>query len=149
MSAAQPIEESTRLIGPLDGDAARLHWSECESLLSPALARDGWKITGDQLREQIASGLVGLYVVEDFATGSMLAALACEVLDFPNRKVFSVAYCGGHDAYRWAHLIRAIEEEAAKYGCQVVRIPGRKGWGRVFPEYREVQRIFEREVVIP
>lgn len=147
MSAAAHIEDAVRLSGPLNGEGVAKLWPQCEPLLASALERDAWKLKPDQLLTQIADGLMGLYVVHDFASGELLAALACEVQDYPNARVFVVAYCGGHDAHRWAQLIGDVEREAARLGCHVVRIPGRKGWGRVFPEYRETYRVFEREIL--
>jgi hypothetical protein len=122
-------------------------WPQCEPLLEKALERDGWKLTPDQLLDQICSGLMGLYVVTDLSTAEVLAAAACEALEYPNANVFSIAYLGGREAHRWAHMIGLLEQEAVDLGCHVVRIPGRKGWARVFPEYREVHRVFEREVI--
>lgn len=147
MSAALDTQTGVSLVGPLDREAVEKLWPVCAPLLAQALERDGWKLKPEQLLAQIAEGLVGLYVVEDFATAEVLAALACEVCEYPNAQVFSVSYLGGRDAHRWVHLIADVEREAVRLGCHVVRIPGRKGWGRVFPDYAEVHRVFEREVM--
>lgn len=148
MSAAQNLDTvTTRLVGPLDGDAIAAQWAIAEPMLARALERDDWKMKPDQLYEQIAAGMMGLYLAQDFATGETLAAMACEVQDYPNARVFSIAYCGGREAWRWAGVaIAEFEREAARLGCHTVRIPGRKGWGRVFPDYRETHRVFERRI---
>lgn len=138
---------TTRLIGPMDGDAVVDLWPMVEPMLIPALEREGWKLKPDQLFRQIADGLMGLYVVQDFQKGEIVAAMACEVQEYPNALVFSIGYCGGHDLETWVHLIADFEAEAKRLGCHVLRIGGRKGWGRIFPDYREVLRIYERELV--
>lgn len=147
MSAAPNMDMvTTRLVGPLDGDAIAAQWAVAEPMLARALEREGWKMKPDQLHSQIAEGLMGLYLAQDFATGETLAAMACEVQEYPNARVFSIAYCGGREAWRWVHTIADFEREAARLGCHTVRIPGRKGWGRVFPGYRETFRVYEREI---
>ena len=140
------MEHTTRLIGPLQKEAFDGIWPVVEPYLANALERDGWKLRPDDLHNQITSGVMGLYVVQDFKTAEILAALACEVQEYPNAAVFSIAFAGGKDMERWQHLIAEIEMHAKALGCHVVRIPGRAGWARVFPEYREAHRVFEKEI---
>jgi len=139
-------DSAVRVIGPLDERGVSDYWPKVEPMLAAALERDGWKLRPADLIAQISEGLMGLYVAHDFEKGDVLGAIAAEVQEYPNARVFSIAYCGGHDLYRWAPLIADMEREAVRLGCHVVRIPGRKGWGRVFPDYRETHRVFEREV---
>lgn len=146
MSAALQTD-TVRLLGPLPQEAMEAIWPKAEHLLLPALEHEGWKMKPDQLHDAIASGSMGLYVAHDFATGEVLAALVAEAQEYPNAQVFSLAYCGGEQMERWAHLISALEQEAVRLGCHIVRIPGRKGWGHIFPDYREVMRVYEREIV--
>lgn len=134
------------LVGPLDQAAVEKLWGVASEMLIPALEREGWKIKPDQVLKQISEGLMGLYVVQDFISGEVLAALICEAQEYPNAQVFCVSYLGGKDVHRWSHLIADVEMEALRLGCHIVRIPGRKGWGQIFPTYREVYRVFEREV---
>ena len=140
-------DSATSLIGPLEEQGVRDAWPKVEGFIREALERDGWKVRPSDLMQQIASGEIGLYVVRDEG-GEILGAVACEVQEYPNANVFNIAYCGGHELHRWAHLLGNLEAEAARYGCETVRITGRAGWGRVFPDYHEVQRVFERKVVV-
>jgi len=132
--------------GPIDGTEIGVVWPNVEPFLSAALETDGVMTSADLL-DQMSSGLWGLYVVTEDATGEILGAVCCEVQEWPNGPVFNIAYCGGHSLYRWAGLLGALEAEAVRLGCDTVRITGRAGWGRVFPDYREAHRVFERKVV--
>ena len=145
---AQQLDAGVSVVGPLNEEAVRDAWPKVVGYLAEALDRDGGKMLPGDVLKQIAEGLLGLYTVLDFATGEILAAVVCEVQEYPQESVFNVAYCGGRELYRWAHLLGEMEREAARLGCQVVRITGRAGWGRVFPDYHEVSRIFERRVVM-
>ena len=146
MSAALHTEEATRVIGPLDANGFNHYWPKVEQFLTDALQHEGFKLKPQQLAGQITEGLMGLYVVLDMAHGEVLGALACEVAEYPNENVFVIAYCGGRDLYRWANLIGEMEREAIRLDCRTVRIPGRKGWGKVFPDYRETYRVYERKL---
>lgn len=140
-------DNGVSVVGPLTEEGVRDVWPKVEAYLSDALAREDWKLRPEDLLGQIADGLVGMYAIWDDETGEILGAVCCESFEYPRSNVFNVAVCGGKDLYRWAHLMGAIEEEAVRLGCDTVRISGRPGWGRVFPDYREVHRVFERKVV--
>lgn len=133
--------------GPLDEAGVREAWPKAESMLCAALERDGLKLLQEDLLEQISEGLIGLYVLTDDESGELIGALACEAQEYPRSMVFNIAYCGGRDLYRWAGLLGSMEAEAVRLGCDTVRITGRPGWGRIYPDYREMNRVFERKVV--
>lgn len=135
------------VIGPLEEGAVRAVWPFVQEYLQNALLVDGGKVSLDDLFKQIGEGTMGLYVVQDFANGDILAAICCEVHEYPNVNVFNVAYLGGRELYRWASLFGELEAEAVRLGCEIVRMTGRPGWGRIYPDYREVARVFERRVV--
>jgi hypothetical protein len=136
------------IVGPLDEAGVKDAWPKVELYLVDALERDGWKLHPGDLLQQISEGLMGLYVIRDEEDGELMGAIAVEVQEYPNSQVFNIAYCGGRFLHRWAHLLGHLESDAANLGCDTVRISGRPGWGRVFPEYREVFRAFERKVLV-
>lgn len=138
----------TTLTGPLDEDRVMDAWPKVEAFIDSAIAREGWKYTTGDILQQIGEGQLGLYIVTDDETGEILAAIACEVQEYPRRNVFNIAFCGGRDLYRWAGLLGQLEADAVRFGCDTVSITGRPGWGRVFPDYAEVHRVFERKVVM-
>jgi hypothetical protein len=133
--------------GPLEEDAVIDAWPKVEAWISEALEREGFKSFPDDVLKDIADGVIGLYLIEDEA-GEIIAAITCEVQDWPNANVFNIAHCGGRDLYRWAQLLGGLEAEAARLGCETMRITGRAGWGRIYPEYREIHRVFERKVMV-
>lgn len=140
-------ENGVRVDGPLGVDEIRDCWAKAEPMIVQALERDGLKVHPRDLLEQAADGLTGFYSVLDEEKNELLAFLACEVVAYPHAEVFNIAYAAGSDLYRWKGLIVAMEKEAVRLGCDTVRITGRAGWGKVFPEYQEVNRIYERKVV--
>ena len=133
-------DNGVTLEGPLDEDGVVDVWPKAETMLCDALDRDGCKLLPIDLLQQISEGLMGLYVVRDDVTGELLSAIACEAQEYPRSMVFNIAYCGGRDLHRWAGLLGALEAEAARLGCDTVRITGRPGWARIFPDYQAKAR---------
>lgn len=141
-------DDAVRVIGPLQEDAVRDAWPKVEAYLAAALERDGWKQGVEDVLADVASGQSGFYVVQDFESGDILAAVVCDSVEYPRSTVLNIGLLGGRDLYRWAHLLGWFEAEAARLGCDTVRISGRPGWGRIFPDYHESHRVFERKVVV-
>lgn len=139
--------EGVTIRGPVSDAEIADVWPKVEAMLGAAIERDGSKLLPIDLLKQLSDGLMGLYLIEDDATGEIIAALACDVQEYARSTVFNIAYCGGRDLYRWAGLLGAMEAEAASMSCDTLRITGRAGWGRVFPDYREMCRVFERRIV--
>lgn len=61
-------------------------------------------------------------------------------------KVCMVLTCGGSGVRHWAHLLSGVEQYAKEEGCDCVRFIGRRGWKRIYPNYREIGAVFERKL---
>lgn len=140
--------DGVTLEGPLDEEAMRDVWPKALEYVTAALERDGFKSLPADFLEDVATGVLGFYSLTDDETDELLGFVACEVQGYPQADVFNIAYCGGKDLHRWAGLFPNLEAEAARLGCDTVRITGRAGWGKVYPDYREVSRVFERKVLV-
>lgn len=55
-----------------------------------------------------------------------------------------IVACGGRGD--WASLIGPIENYARAEGCDCVRLFGRKGWGRVLPDYAATKIVLEKRL---
>jgi len=132
------------MVGPIWKDRLDEFLPLAIPFLAPALAADGNKVGVEDLRGLCESGGMQLWVCRDAVSKEVVAALVTEVLEYPRGMVFSLAFCGGEQVERWAPWIAFFEDLAKTGGCMAMRIPGRKGWGRVFPEYEERFRVFEK-----
>jgi hypothetical protein len=62
-----------------------------------------------------------------------------EVAVYPRKRVAVLSHMGGSLDVAHAHDLLPVWTEWAKArGCTELRIVGRRGWARVFPEFREV-----------
>ena len=134
------------MIGPIGLDRMNEVLSAVIPMLAPAFEADNWKVGVDDLRQMLTSGGFQLYIAFDVVRQEILAALVTEILQYPKAKVFSMAFCGGAELERWAPWIVGLEDLAREAGCRYTRIAGRRGWGRVFTDYQETHRIYEKDL---
>lgn len=106
-------------------------------LLEVRVAPDGTQGTAMQL-----------FLAIDTKREQVLGALVTEILDYPKKRVLSLAFLGGIDMPRWADCIKDLELWAKDAGCHQVEIPGRHGWERVFRAlgYRPITYTCAREL---
>lgn len=77
------------------------------------------------------SGL--LWVITDEL--SLRGALITQLYTARDSKFCQLVAFGGDGLSVWKHLMADIETFARNEGCQKIRLSGRKGWERVFPDY--------------
>jgi hypothetical protein len=125
----------------VDPTIVRAVWPRVEAMLAPAL-RDDDEFRAVAARVRDGSNL--LWLASDGA--EILAAVVTELYDEGGRKFCGIVACGGSEMARWGFLIGRLEQYARDEACHAVRINGRIGWARVFPEYRVKRVILEKEV---
>lgn len=92
---------------------------------------------GDWTLREVCYALQGaqalLWIVWD---GEKLSAAAVsQLIAVPKGKICQVIACGGASE-SWPEAIQPIEQYAKAEGCVSMRIRGRPGWSRVFPDYK-------------
>jgi hypothetical protein len=61
-------------------------------------------------------------------------------------KFCTIVACGGRERARWLPLKAELEKFARAEGCAAIRIHGRRGWAREFPDYRLTRILLEKEL---
>lgn len=103
-------------------------WPYLYRILLPALERDTKRTPGD-LFDDLANGRAGAWVAHDFPGHGVTVAEACE-------GVLWITYTAGTAPLRYLREGMALFEQAARTnGFKEIRLKGRKGWRRVFPEF--------------
>lgn len=100
-------------------------------------------VTADHLKAEVIAGRAQLW----FAWSDHLeAALVTEIWDTPKGKVCVFMSIGGVHISRWLGLLDDIEVWAKSNGAKIARTFGRKGWGRILPDYRPRYFVYEKEL---
>jgi hypothetical protein len=117
-------------------------WPHVREMVGRAFARTDLGKVGD-LDGDVLSGLALLWIV----IGERIECAAVTYLnETHDSRVCFIAACGGFNVKRWAPLLSEIEKYAKAEDCDAVRWIGRRGWKRIYPEYREIGAVFERKL---
>ena len=140
-----PLSSSVELIRvPEDGVSKA--WPLAAPLLEKAVNRTE-KVTLSGLRESMILGDMQLWLVYDTKLNDVLAACGTELSTYVSGfKTARVLLLGGLDLDRWSSLTANFEKWAKQEGCDAVEMVGRKGWGKIFPDYEPIEHWFAKEI---
>ncbi len=156
MTAAQPLTESSSssssvdelLLVPPGLDRTYL-LDEIGKQLESALALNNGKMSYDDVLEMYRKRMCQLWMmVRDKV---IVGAVVSEIVNYVSgKKVLRLLVCGSDTNTTLAGRLEigmgVMEGFARDEGCSSVLIEGRRGWGRVLPEYHEVSTMFEKEL---
>lgn len=119
-------------------DVATL-WPRAAGCLQKALARQTeWEL--DDIREQLLAQRMQLWVVP------WTLAVVTQIQTYPGVRLCMLVLCGGEHLQAYKADLGAIEAWAKALGCDEMRVQGRRGWGRVYPDYEEIATIMRRKL---
>lgn len=72
------------------------------------------------------------------------AILITEMCKMPNKTFLNIVL-GGGDLEQIKQMVNAVEQEAKTSGLNGVMIVGRRGWGKVLPNYKDVATLHMKE----
>jgi hypothetical protein len=92
----------------------------------------------------VRDGLQLLWVAAD--RQAIWAAAVTQLSSANGEKFCTIVACGGRARARWLPLKAELETFAKAEGCAAIRIHGRRGWAREFPDYRLTRILLEKEL---
>jgi hypothetical protein len=99
----------------------------------------------DDVKRSVFSGSALLWVITEDAV--ILGAGVTELSTVHGEKFCTIVACGGRDKDRWLATKERIERYARDEGCHTMRIYGRRGWAREFPDYKLSRVLLEKELI--
>lgn len=79
--------------------------------------------------------------------GQVAAIAASEIVQIDRHGlVCTVVLCGGNDLNEWRPLLYEIEGYARRQGCQRMRLSGRRGWLKIYPDFKEQYVTADKEL---
>lgn len=133
------IEHSTGSLsvelGCVPPDKVSVLWPFVRQRIEDAVNECGdW--TAQEIYDQLLKGDMLLWLA--ISDAEVKAAATTQLTETKHGKICTVIACAGKRLGEWAHFISTIETYAKGEGCKLVRLGGRKGWARVFPDYEMV-----------
>lgn len=109
-------------------------WPNARAMLDEAVRRsdDTW----DYVEDELAADRMRLVVIQPKGGDPVAAGVVRSALT-PRGEMLEISLAGGSDHRAWADFgLRALYEGAKQSGMAGVRLLGRPGWQKVFPEMR-------------
>ena len=119
------------------------YWPKVSHWIKAALRRTDLGLFSD-LEAAALGGRAILWVA--FVDGVLQSAALTQIENSENSKSCSVLACGGEGENDWPQLLAGIERYAKFFGCNCMRIAGRKGWARVLKNYKTTMVVLERRL---
>jgi len=126
--------------------------------IDPAHVERVWPLVSHLIRAAMRKGRIsefadveravldGLQLLWVAADARAIWAAAVTQLTYANgEKLCTIVACGGRERARWLPLKAELESFAKAEGCAAIRIHGRRGWAREFPDYRLTRILLEKE----
>jgi hypothetical protein len=126
----------------IDPSRVREFWPHVEKLIKRAVIRGGGDFA--DIRRGVLNGPDLLWLAWDGDT--VMAAATTRLGTIGDRKICTIAACGGTGWKRFGHMIEGLENFAIGEGCAAVRIEGRAGWSRVLKDYDVRSVVLEKEI---
>lgn len=151
--ATEPLARCTSvsayLMRPTDLDVGG--WNNLALFLQRPIALQS-EFTHMQLMEDVAQGRCQLWALVDDETQDPVGALISSIVEYESGLRAVVVRSAGTlgtdlDWESMRSVILTMEYFAADNGCDVVRVPGRRGWGRVFSDYEVAYVMHEKRIV--
>jgi hypothetical protein len=92
----------------------------------------------------VRAGTLLLWVAAD--SRAIWAAAVTQIHGANGERFCTIVACGGRERARWLPLKCELEAFARAEGCRALRIYGRRGWARQFPDYKLTRILLEKEL---
>ena len=127
-------------ISPIRPELIDTIWPAAVNMLEPAVATGDGKFKIEDVREQILTGFLVLWMI--WRGNKPVAFYTTRIVEYPQRRAMAVDWVGGGEMRHWMHLaLNEIEDHARNNKCKHLEGFGRSAWGRVLkrrgwkPEY--------------
>lgn len=129
-------------------DPARIDeiWPHVEKFLASALIRSPDGDSPLDALHELRDRRLLLWVVWSPGETAILAAATTRLIDIGKGRVCVITACGGNDFKRWKWAMDELEKHARAEGCVELRMSGRKGWARMFPEFHEAFTVLAKDL---
>lgn len=132
----------------INTEDVELLWPRVEHFLQSALDQGQGEYTLEDIKLQLMTGLMHLWVAYD-EEGIILASAVSEIRNYPQKRVCFVVLMGGEDMERWLHTSAAVQHWAMENGADAVRGYVRKGLAKKLKDfgYRDIYTVVQQDLV--
>jgi hypothetical protein len=108
-------------------------WDKIKSFMEKAADYTYGRFLESDLYDMAVHGNHQLWVA--YEEESFKGAVLTNVINYPQKKVLCMGFCGGEDLNKWKDPMLALLRRYAKdMGCDSIEAFGRPGWASIFKE---------------
>lgn len=108
-------------------------WHKLQGFIEKAAESTYGRYTADNLYDMVKEGEHDLWVA--FDDEGFKGTVLTNVMNYPNRKVLCMGFCGGEKLEEWKDPMLALLRRFAKdIGCDSIEAFGRPGWAKIFKD---------------
>lgn len=112
-------------------------WPRVEKALQKAIETQREWPTKD-LFDQLRGQRMQLWVVP------WDVVVVTQIQTYPGARICMIVLCGGENLETHMQDLGAIETWAKSLGCDEMRLQGRKGWNRIYPDYEPIATVMRK-----
>ena len=118
-------------------------WPELVPLIKEVLKKHEKDYTLESIKEMLLNQEVQLWTSYN---EQIEAFVLTHIAIYPKHKICDIFMCGGSNLGNWLGFMKNIEAWAKSIDCKSVRIQGRIGWKKKFPDFKQTRIIMEKEL---
>lgn len=116
-------------------------WPEVRPFIASACERMSGRMDEEDVKRFLLSGDMQLWVNRK---EEITAVCVTEVINYPKKKACRIFIGTGKNRRDWQNYRWVIEEWARSQGCDGMESFARKGWARIFTDYKSTHIILEK-----
>ncbi len=118
-------------------------WPSLREKLNPAIARSRGLINEQNTFEKLRDFKWQCWVA--YRGTTLLAAIVTRILVAPSgKRLLDAILAGGEDGKSWQRpIVERLKQFMHEEDCQAFQLLGRRGWERVYPEFKVEQIVLE------
>jgi hypothetical protein len=106
-------------------------WDKIEGFVAKAAKYTYGRFTVGNIYDLVKEGDYQLWVAYD--EGIFKGAVVTNVMNYPQKKVLCMQFCGGEQLKLWKEpMLDILKRFARDSGCEGIESTGRPGWAKVF-----------------
>jgi hypothetical protein len=119
-------------------------WPMVSSHIGAAILRGGNLSSFQAMAQDVFNGRALLWVAWDGI--AFIAAAVTHVGDINGVRIGIVMALGGRGIPRFGWMLAELEKYFVQCGCVRSRICGRRGWLRIYPDYKQTAVVMEKKL---
>jgi hypothetical protein len=109
---------------------------EVTPFLEKVIPYTGGRYKVEDIVQALLKEQMKLWVAFSSLDQKICGAIVTEINQYPQKKYFTILFCGGEKINEWDdQMHRLLENVARKNKCDAIDISGRKGWIRYMKSY--------------